>query len=193
MADAGEGFEAEGGRLSGDRTCVLQPGPGSPWWGMQGGLCCFPGPLARRRPSRREMSEGGRVEARTPCRMPHRQPAASSGRAVILSAGSTKGTSVVSHGSATKMPPAARGRGPLDPRLPWHVGFERAASCRQEHCPSQRNRPSCGSENRATIASAPPRPEPARTGASEQAESPPEANRQSGPSSPDPPRHGNSS
>ena len=26
----------------------------------------------------------------------------------------------------TGVPPAARGRGPLDPRLPWHVGFEQA-------------------------------------------------------------------
>ncbi|AMV22536.1 hypothetical protein VT03_31865 [Planctomyces sp. SH-PL14] len=86
------------------------------------------GPFARRRPGRREMSEGERVQTRTSCRMPPHQSAGIPKPAVsiegVLIAGSTKGTSVVSHGSATKMPPAARGRGPLDPRLPWHVGFE---------------------------------------------------------------------
>ncbi len=32
-------------------------------------------PLARRSPDRRETSEGARVQARTPCRMPPHQPA----------------------------------------------------------------------------------------------------------------------
>ncbi len=45
-------------------------GPGAPRWGVQRGLCCFFGPLARRRPGRREMSEGVRVQTRTTCRMP---------------------------------------------------------------------------------------------------------------------------
>ncbi len=41
----------------------------------------------------------------------------------VLSAGDTKGTSVVSHGSATKMPPAARGAAPLTPGCRGTLGL----------------------------------------------------------------------
>ncbi len=60
--------------------------------------------FARRRPGRREMSEGVRVQARTTCRMPPHQPAGSAKPAVwfggVLDAGSTKGSSVACHGSS---------------------------------------------------------------------------------------------
>ncbi len=46
-----------------NRRLPVEQGPGAPWWGMQGGLCRFLGPLARRRPGRREISEGVRLQA----------------------------------------------------------------------------------------------------------------------------------
>ncbi len=89
---------------------------GVPWWGVQRGQR----PLARRRPSRREMSEGDRVQTRTTCRMPLHQYAAIAKRAVcfegVLNAAATKGTSVVDHGSSYEaFAGGKRGRGPLDP------------------------------------------------------------------------------
>ncbi len=80
---------------------------------------------------------------------PPHQPAGIAKRAVwcegVLNAGTTKGTSVVSHGSSWK---CLRRQGaektfrPLDPRLPWHVGFEQTESCRQGRGSSQRDKPS---------------------------------------------------
>ena len=57
----------------------------------------------------------------------------------ILNAGPTKRASVAYHGSSTKEPPAARGRGPLDPWLPWHDGFELWTLRRPGRGSSQRN------------------------------------------------------
>ena len=91
-------------------------------------------PFARRRPGRRKISEGARVQARTPCRMPPHQPAGIAKQAVlcerVLNAGSTKRTSIVYHGSSSK---CLRRKGavmcvwPLGPpQVPSHVGLERS-------------------------------------------------------------------
>ncbi len=83
-------------------------------------------PLARRRPGRREMSEGVSVQPRPTCRMPPHQPAGIAKPAVlcegVLNTGPTKGTSVVSHGSSRRCLPAARGR-PLDPGCRGTLGL----------------------------------------------------------------------
>ena len=47
-----------------------EPGPGVTLVGSAEGPVLFFGPFARRRPGRREMSEGVRVQTRTTCRMP---------------------------------------------------------------------------------------------------------------------------
>ena len=92
-------------------------------------------PFARRRPSRREISEGDRVQSRTPCWMPPHQPAASAERVWSPQRRSHKEDIRCLPRFLIEVPPAARGRGPLDPWLPWHVGFEVAESCRQERLP----------------------------------------------------------
>ena len=82
-------------------------------------------PFARRRLSRREMSEGGRVQARTPCRMPSHQPAGIVRRTVNRQRRLHKRDVRCLPRFLTGVPPAARGY-PLDPSgrgtlgLRWH-------------------------------------------------------------------------
>ncbi len=115
-------------------------GPGIPWWGMQGSH-----PLARRRPGRRDASEGARVQSRG-----HRVACPSPTR------GDCKASCVVwgspqrwYHKGDVRCVPRfligvlrrQAGRGPLDPRLPWHVGFELTELRRQGRGSSERDKP----------------------------------------------------
>jgi len=84
-------------------------------------------PLARRRPGRREMSEGVSVQTRTTCRMPPHQPAGIAKRAVwcggVLNAGTTKGIFVVSHGSSQECLRRQGGETPLTPACRGTLGL----------------------------------------------------------------------
>ncbi len=87
-----------------------EPGPGAPWWGVQGAT-----PLARRRPGRREMSrrsEYPNADTVSHAPTPTRRGRGTSGES--SDAGSTKRTSVVYHGSSWS---ASGGKGvrPSDP------------------------------------------------------------------------------
>ena len=99
-------------------------------------------PLARRRPSRREMSEGVRVQARTTYRMPLTNPRGLRSERCRLRESSTlvpqSGRPLcptVPHGSAS----GGKGSKPLDPRRPSHVGFEQTELRRPGRRSSQRN------------------------------------------------------
>ncbi len=82
-------------------------GSGVPWWGMQRGQR----PLARRRPGRREISEGVSVQARTTCRMPPHQPAGIAERAVSSQRRFHKGGRPLLATVPHRRPPAARACG----------------------------------------------------------------------------------
>jgi len=115
----------------GGRSSTGQPGPGAPWWGDARGRI----PLARRRPGRREMSEGARVRTRTTCGMPPHQPTGIAKRAVsiegVLNAGTTNGTPVVYHGSSLECLRRQGGVAPLTPGGRSTLGLSyRAVSAR---------------------------------------------------------------
>ncbi len=67
-----------------DSPLRSQPGQGHPGGG------CEERPFARQRRSRREMSEGERVQARTPCPWPLTNPRESRASGGVLNAGPTK-------------------------------------------------------------------------------------------------------
>ncbi len=113
--------------------------------GVQRGPCCFFA-LARRRPGsvghRRKDCVSSRGQ-RTVCPLTNPRGLQSERLAGgVLNAGTTKRTSVAEQRFLTGLPPAARGRGPLDPGLPWHIGFEQTELRRQERGLSQRDKPS---------------------------------------------------
>ncbi|AMV20041.1 hypothetical protein VT03_19255 [Planctomyces sp. SH-PL14] len=107
------------GRAAQRKIIWPSSGPGAPWSGDARGTCVVFWPLARRRPDRRVMSEGGCVQARTPCRMPPHQPAGIPPRAVSSQRRSHK--AIVRHlpRFLVESPPAARWPvlffGPLTP------------------------------------------------------------------------------
>ncbi len=86
-------------------------------------------PFARRRPGRREMSEGARVQARTPCRMPPHQPAGIAGRAVSPQRRFHKGDVRCLPRFLMESASGGKGLGPLDPGcrgtlgLRWHSRY----------------------------------------------------------------------
>ncbi len=112
-----------------------QPGSGAPWGGSAEGQR----PFARRRlHGRREMSEGARVRCgrRAVCPSPTRGDCKASGwfeesSPLVPQSGRPLLTTVPRRGASGGKGAKKTKTQPLDPRLPWHVGFEQTESCRQ--------------------------------------------------------------
>jgi len=110
-------------------------------------------PLARRRPSRRKMSEGARVQTRTRCRMPPHQSAGIAKPAVwfegVLNGATTKRTSVVYHGSSQECLRRQGGVAPLTPGCRRTLGLSYGRRLGKDAIPPpstrciHQNRPIC--------------------------------------------------